>query len=177
MYSSSRVVGWNTFLTFMVMCCACRYTAVIIIMCMILSLCFRWSWFSLPVSLCHVHRPPVPSLWGCCPLHGSVGHFQQELCHIHRWVHTCWIGLCSARRITIDVCLSIDPEFDYMHALAPYQPLNMKVLVVNHNIVAVLTCTWVSVFRHSTFQLILAWILLWLTSCWKSSLWVVWCDR
>ena len=38
-------------------------------------------------------------------------------------------------------CMSIDPEFDYMHALAPYQPLNMKVLVVNHNIVAVLTCT------------------------------------
>ena len=68
-----------------------------------------------------------------------------------------------------------EPDFEYLHALAPYQPLSMKVGTHTwwvHRVRVECTLYLLLMSRRSTSLLTQGSICLWLTNCWRSLQWV-----
>ena len=95
--------------------------------------------------MCGVHGTPLPPLWRCRPLHGGLGLLLKECCHLHWLVSIPATMLYSHLKLPY-MCTSFpEPDFEYLHALAPYQPLHMKVW---------LTASLIINFRQLSFYLL-----------------------
>ena len=110
--------------------------------------CFSWSkptsWSTTPAftetsaasSVSPVWFSPVtpPSASGCGSLHGAVGQIQPQHHHLYRSLqlpHTWYCVIRQKVKVLLELnyvfdFVSSEPDFSYLDALAPYQPLAMK---------------------------------------------------